>query len=70
MQHTLLNPNMVHSYGITAKDNLFSNTPIFISIKDHIFALPIMSKGTVLGVSNRNPVNLDLHTLPHIILAL
>ena len=68
MQHTLVNPNHISSYGITVQDNPLSNAPILISTEDHEFSLPLVRKVTLLGVDTRTPTDGELHTLPHTIL--
>ena len=55
MYHTLVNPNQLHAYGMTVQDNPFAEAPIFIVTEDHEFMLMLSSKGTILGVTTRNP---------------
>ena len=68
MKHALINPNQLCSYGITVQDNPFSNAPILISTEDHAFSLPLVTKGTSLGVTTITPTNQELHNFSHIIL--
>ena len=56
MEQTLVNINQLRSYEITAQDNLFANSQIFISSENHNFSLPLVSKVTVLRVAYRTPM--------------
>jgi hypothetical protein len=69
MEHTLINPNQLRSYGITVQDNPFDPAPIFISSEDNEFTLPLTSKGTVIGVATRTPTDQELQTCPHVVLS-
>ena len=55
MDHILVNPNQLRAYGMTVQDNPFTEAPIFISTEDHEFMILLSSKGTILGVTTRNP---------------
>ncbi len=66
MEHTLINPNQLRSYGITVQDNPFDTAPIFIATEDSEFSLPLTSKGTVIGVATRTPTDQELQTCPHV----
>ena len=68
MEHTLVNPKKLRSYEITAQDNSFANFPIFMSMEDHEFSLPLLRKLTVLGVYTRTSTNKEFQNLPYIIL--
>ena len=68
MEYTLVNPNHICSYRITAQENPFANVPIFISIKNQDLLLTLVRKGIFLGVATRTPTDLELQTFPHIIL--
>ena len=65
MKHTLVNPNQMRVYGMTAQDNPFSEVPIFIATEDHDFMIPLSSKGTILVVTTINPTDKELQTCPH-----
>jgi hypothetical protein len=69
MDHTLVNPNQLRSFGITVQDNPFSEAPTFIATEGNEFTMPLSSKGTVLGVSTRTPTDQELQTCPHITLS-
>jgi hypothetical protein len=69
MDHALVNPNQLRSYGITVQDNPFADSPIFISTEGHEFTLPLSSKGTTLGAASRTPTDQELQTCPHVILS-
>ena len=65
MEHTLVNPNWLHLYGITVQNNPFVYAPIFISMQDHVFSLKLVRKVTVIVVSNI-PQLTNIFTLSHI----
>ena len=69
MDHTLVNPNQLRSFGITVQDNPFAEAPTFIATEGSEFSMPLWSKGTILGVSTRTPTDQELQTCPHIILS-
>ena len=64
--HTLVNPNQLCSYGMTFQDNPFVEYPNFIATEDHEFMLPLSSKGSILGVTTRTPMNKELHICPNV----
>ena len=55
MDHTLVNSNQLHAYGIIVQDDHFAGSPIFIATEDHDFMFPLSSKWTILGVTTRTP---------------
>ena len=55
MDHTLVNPNQLHAYGMTVQYNPFAEAPIFIAMEDREFMFLLSSKGNVLGVTTRTP---------------
>ena len=65
MDHTLVNPNKLHEYGMTVQDNPFSEAPIFTATGDHNFMITLSSKGTILGVTTRTPKDKEIQTFPH-----
>ena len=60
MDHTLVNPNQFFEYGMTVQDNPFAEAPILIPTEDCDFMLSLSSKGNILGVATRNPIEKDL----------
>jgi hypothetical protein len=68
MGHTLINPKQLRPYGITVQDKPFKAAPIFISAEDKKFTLSLSSKGTVLGVATRTPMDQELQTCPCVVL--
>ena len=66
MDHTPVNPNQLHAYGMTFQDNPLSESPIFIATEDYEFMLTLSSKGTILGVTTITPMDKELHTCPHV----
>jgi hypothetical protein len=69
MDHMLVNPNLLRSYGITMQDNPFDPAPIFLSTEDNEFTLPLSSRETVIGVATRTPTDQELQTCPHVTLS-
>ncbi len=68
MENTLVNPNQLRAYGLTVQDNPFSESPTFVVTAGHECILPLMSQGTILGVSTRTPTNQELQSCPYVIL--
>ena len=68
MENTLVNPNQLRAYGLTVQDNPFSESPTFVVTEGHECILPLMSQGTILGVSTRTPTNQELQSCPYVIL--
>ena len=69
MDHTLVNPNQLRSYGITVQDNPFSDSPIFISTEGNEFVLPLSCRGTILSAKTRTPTERELQTCEHIVMS-
>jgi hypothetical protein len=69
MDHTLVNPNQLRSYGITVQDNPFAAAPTFISTEDNEFSLPLSCSGTILMAATRTPTDRELNTCPHVVLS-
>jgi hypothetical protein len=69
LQHTLVNPNQLRSFGITVQDNPFSDAPIFIATEGNEDVLPLTSKGTILFANTRTPTDNELSTCRHIVLS-
>ena len=67
IDHTLVIPNQLRAFGMTVQDNPFEEAPIFIATEDHEFIILLYSKGTILGVTTRNPTDKELHMFPHVI---
>ena len=69
MEHTLINSNQLRAYGVIVQDNLFVPVPILISTEDKELALPLFSKGTVLGNATESPTDQELQTCTHVVLS-
>ena len=54
IDHALVHPNQLRTYGMIFQDNPFSEALIFTTKKYHDFMLPLSSKGTIIGVTTRN----------------
>jgi hypothetical protein len=66
LDHTLINPNQVRSYGIPFWDNPFDPTrSLSIDVNDD-FHIPLRSVGTKLMFASRVPTTTELETCEHI----
>ena len=66
MEHTLVNPNQMNTYGATVQDNPFAKAPIFIAAEDHDFTLLLSSKGTIFRTTKIIRKDKELQTWPHV----
>ena len=67
MQHTLLNPNQLRSFGMLVKDDLFaSDEPNHIESENGDAALPLHTEGTIIYLDTWTPIDKDLLQFPHI----
>ena len=66
MDCTLVNPNQLRAYGMTAQNNPFVKAPIFVATEDHEFMLPLSSKWTIIGVTTRTLTEKELQTCPRV----
>jgi hypothetical protein len=69
MDHTLVNPNQLRSYGITVQDNPFSAAPTYVSTEGHEFTFPLTCHGTILSTPTRTPTSHELQNCAHVILS-
>lgn len=69
MDHTLVNPNQLRSFGVTIQDNPFAELPTFLSTEGNEFVMPLSCKGTIIGAPTRTPTDCELNTCPHVILS-
>ena len=69
MEHTLVNPNQLRSYGITVQDNPFSDAPLFIATETHELVIPLLCTGTIISANTRTPTEKELQTCRHIVLS-
>jgi hypothetical protein len=66
LDHTLINPNQVRSYGIPFWDNPFDpNRPLSIEVDNNLH-IPLRTAGTKLMFSSRVPTATELTTCEHI----
>jgi hypothetical protein len=66
LDHTLINPNQVRSYGIPFWDNPFDpNRPLSIEVDNNLH-IPLCTAGTKLMFSSRVPTATELTTCEHI----
>jgi hypothetical protein len=69
MDHTLVNPNQLRSFGIKVQDNPFDSAPTYVSTEDGDFAFPLACTGTILSAPTRTPTENELQTCRHILLS-
>ena len=70
MQHTLLNPNQLQSFGILVKNDPFaSGEPIRIESENGDDVLPLHTEGTIIYLDIWTLKDEDLSQLPHITMA-
>ena len=68
MQHTLLNPNQLRSFGMLVKEEPFaSDKPICIESENGDAVLPLKTEGTVIYLDSWTLTDKDLSQFPHII---
>ena len=68
LDHSLVNPNQLRSFGISVQDNPFDSTQMHISTEDDMALIPLKSDGTTIYVTTRTPSDLELQTCPHVVL--
>jgi hypothetical protein len=66
MDHSLINPNQIHEYGIPMYDNPFSQSQFGINCNDDF--IPFKTMGTIVYFKTRVPTNWETHNLPIIML--
>ena len=67
MQHTLLNPNQLRSFGMLVKDDpLALDKPISIESENGDDVLPLHIEGTIIYLDTWTPTDKDLSKFPHI----
>jgi hypothetical protein len=66
MDHSLINPNQIHEYGIPVYDNPFSQSQFGIDCKDDF--IPFNTTGTIVYFESRVPTDWEMRNLPIIIL--
>lgn len=67
MNHSLINPNQLRSFGVTVQDNPFSTSPLYISTED--FVLPLYTSGTNVIADTRTPTSEELQICTHVTLS-
>ena len=69
MQHTLLNPNQLRSFGMLVKDDPFAlDETIRIESENRDAVLPLHTEGTIIYLDTWTPTDEDLSQFPHIIM--
>jgi hypothetical protein len=69
MDHTLVNPNQLRSFGITVQDNAFSDAPTYVSTEGKEFYFPLDFYGAILSAPTRTPTEHELQTCTHVVLS-
>jgi hypothetical protein len=68
LDHSLINPNQVLSYGIGFWDNPVDHTRgLMIDVNDKL-KIPMQSRGTKIQFSTRTPTTRELQECPHIVM--
>jgi hypothetical protein len=68
LDHSLINPNQVRSYGIGFWDNPFDRTrKLCIDVNDEL-QIPMIAKGTKIQFASRTPTTQELDECPHIVM--
>jgi hypothetical protein len=66
MDHSLINPNQIHEYGIPVYDNTFSQSQIGIDCNDDF--IPFNTTGTIVYFETHVPTDWETCNLPIIML--
>ena len=66
MDHTLVNPNQLCSFGMIVQDNPFSPSPLHITTEGCDFTLPLGTRGTTIFADTRSPTPQELKECLHI----
>jgi hypothetical protein len=68
LDHSLINPNQVHSYGIGFSDNPFDHERgLRIDVNDEL-QIPMQSRGTKIQFTSRTPTTKELQECPHVVM--
>ena len=68
LDHSLVNPNQLRSYGVVVQDNPFDPTQMHISTEDDTTLIPLKADGTTIYMNTRTPSDHELQTCPHVVL--
>ena len=60
MEHSLLNPNQLRSFGIRVQDNPFDKRRMHLSTEDGSLVIPIQADGTTIHFPTRSPTDQEL----------
>ena len=66
LDHTLVNPNQLRTYGVSIQDNPFDTKPLSITTDDA--SVELYSEGTIICGDTRTPTESKLGQLPRLIL--
>jgi hypothetical protein len=66
MEHSLINPNQIHEYGIPVYDSPFSQSQFGIDCSDDF--IPFNTTGTIVYFESSVTTDWEMHNLPIIIL--
>ena len=66
LDHTLVNPNQLRSYGVSVQDNPFDAKPLSITTDDA--SVELYLEGTIICGDTRTPTESELSQLPRLIL--
>lgn len=69
MEHSLLNPNQMHHYGITVQDSPYDSTHgMHLSTEVDEVVIPLHSAGTTIFLDTRSPTGRELQECQHVYL--
>ena len=69
LDHSLINPNQLRSYGIEVQDNPFGDVRMHFASDEDNFTHPMQADGTTIYFDSRTPTNHELDNCPHIVLS-
>ena len=69
IDHTLINPNQLRSYGTIVQDNPVSPLPLSIVTEDKSFSMELKMQGTIVLFETYTPTQFELESCPHVVLS-
>ncbi len=66
LEHSLINPNQLHHYGVLVQDNPFDAMEMHLEATDGDVVIPLQAQGTTISFATRTPTDRELHDCPHI----
>ena len=69
MDHTLINPNQLRSYGTNVQDNPMYTLLLSIVTEDKSFGMELTMQGTTVLFEKYTPKIFEVESFPHVILS-